>query len=46
MAQPIFELGKTTANQLLERIANPRQPWEEHHLPVKLIVRNSTTHLN
>ena len=46
IAQPIFELGQTTANQLLDRIANPQQPWEEHHLPVKLIERNSTTHLN
>ena len=46
IAQPIFELGQTTANQLLDRIANPQQPWEEHHLPVKLIERNSTAHLN
>jgi len=46
IAQPIFELGQTTANQLLARVAEPQQPWEEYHLPVKLIKRNSTTRLN
>jgi len=46
IAQPIFELGQVTAQILLSRIQNPDRPWDERRLPVKLIKRNSTSHLN
>lgn len=46
VAQPIFELGQTTARMLLERIENPAKNWEERTLPVNLIKRFSTAHLN
>jgi len=46
IAQPIFELGQVTAEILLARIKNPDQPWDERRLPVKLIERKSTAHLN
>ncbi|MFC6182470.1 ribose utilization transcriptional repressor RbsR [Lactiplantibacillus daowaiensis] len=46
IAQPIFELGQVTAKILLSRIQTPDQPWDERRLPVKLIERNSTAHLN
>ncbi|GEP19855.1 ribose utilization transcriptional repressor RbsR [Pediococcus argentinicus] len=45
IAQPIFELGQTTAELLLERISNSDKEWEEKHLPVQMIERNSTTML-
>ncbi|ETY74801.1 ribose utilization transcriptional repressor RbsR [Lactiplantibacillus fabifermentans] len=46
VAQPIFELGQTTAKLLLARIENPTTPWVERQLPVKLMLRNSTARLN
>lgn len=46
IAQPIFELGQITAKMLLERIENPSKDWEERMLPVNLIERFSTAHLN
>lgn len=45
IAQPIFELGQTTANMLLERIETPDKNWEEKTLPVHLVKRFSTAHL-
>lgn len=45
VAQPIFEMGKTAASLLLERIANGSSDDEverEITLPTKLIVRGST----
>jgi LacI family transcriptional regulator len=45
IAQPIFELGQTTANMLLERIETPDKKWEERTLPVHLVKRFSTAHL-
>ncbi|AVK63237.1 LacI family transcriptional regulator [Lactobacillus sp. CBA3606] len=46
VAQPIVELGQTAAALLLERIQQPQKPWEEKRLPVQLIERFSTAHLN
>lgn len=31
IAQPIYELGQTTAELLLERIEQPSKDWEEKH---------------
>lgn len=45
IAQPIYELGQTTAALLLERVEQPVKDWEEKTLPVKLIKRFSTAHL-
>lgn len=45
IAQPIYELGQTTAELLLERIEQPSKDWEEKTLPVQLIQRFSTAHL-
>ena len=45
IAQPIVELGKVTAEILLERIETPDKERVEKTLPVKLIKRFSTTHL-
>lgn len=45
IAQPIHELGQTTARLLLERIEQPEKEWEEKTLPVQLIKRFSTAHL-
>ena len=45
IAQPIYELGQTTARLLLERIEQPEKHWEEKTLPVQLIQRFSTAHL-
>lgn len=45
IAQPIYELGQTTAELLLERIQQPEKDWEEKTLPVQLIERFSTAHL-
>lgn len=45
VAQPIVELGETTATLLLERIHQPEKNWEEKQLPVKLIERFSTAPL-
>lgn len=45
IAQPIYELGQTTAELLLDRIAQPEKNWEEQTLPVQLIQRFSTAHL-
>lgn len=45
IAQPIYELGQTTARLLLERIEQPEKDWEEKTLPVQLIQRFSTAHL-
>ncbi|VDG31735.1 ribose operon repressor [Lactobacillus plantarum JDM1] [Lactiplantibacillus mudanjiangensis] len=45
IAQPIFELGQTTAKQLLARIAEPTLPWQEQQLAVKLVERASTNNL-
>ena len=45
IAQPIVELGKVTAEILLERIETPGKDRVEKTLPVKLIKRFSTTHL-
>lgn len=42
IAQPIFELGQTTAELLLARIHDPKKAWEEQQLPVQLKVRAST----
>lgn len=42
IAQPIFELGQTTAELLLERIQQPEKNWEEKMLPVQLVERAST----
>lgn len=43
IAQPINEIGETTAALLLERIRNPQKNWEEKMLPVSLKKRFSTT---
>ncbi|MEN2299986.1 substrate-binding domain-containing protein, partial [Enterococcus faecalis] len=43
--QPVFQLGKTTATLLLERIHQPAKDWEEQTLPVQLIERFSTARL-
>lgn len=45
IAQPIHELGQTTAKLLLERIEHPEKDWEEKSLPVQLLKRFSTAHL-
>ncbi|MDT2760085.1 ribose utilization transcriptional repressor RbsR [Enterococcus xiangfangensis] len=45
IAQPIYELGQTTAGLLLERVERPEKDWEEKTLPVQLIKRFSTAHL-
>lgn len=45
IAQPIYELGQTTANLLLERVEQPEKNWEEKTLPVQLIKRFSTARL-
>lgn len=45
IAQPIYDLGQTTAQLLLARIADPEKDWEEKTLPVQLIERFSTAHL-
>lgn len=45
IAQPILELGQTTAEMLLERIRHPEKEWEEKTLTVRLIKRFSTAHL-
>lgn len=45
IAQPVFQLGKTTATLLLERIHQPAKDWEEQTLPVQLIERFSTAPL-
>lgn len=45
VAQPIYELGQTTAELLLERIQFPEKDWEEKTLPVQLKKRFSTAHL-
>ena len=39
IAQPVFQLGQTTATLLLERIHQPAKDWEEQTLPVQLIER-------
>lgn len=44
IAQPIFELGQTTAELLLARIQDPEKDWEEKMLPVELKIRASTAH--
>ena len=36
IAQPVFQLGQTTAT-LLERIHQPAKDWEEQTLPVQLM---------
>ncbi len=36
IAQPIFELGQTSAKLLLDRIQFPEKEWEEKRLPVRL----------
>lgn len=45
IAQPVFQLGQTTATLLLERIHQPAKDWEEQTLPVQLIERFSTAPL-
>ncbi|EOH91848.1 ribose utilization transcriptional repressor RbsR [Enterococcus pallens] len=45
IAQPVFELGQTTAELLLERIAQPEKEWEEKMLPVHLVKRQSTKNM-
>lgn len=42
IAQPIFELGQSTARLLLERIQAPKKEWVEKLLPVRLEKRSST----
>lgn len=42
VAQPIIQIGQTTATLLLERIKQPTKVWEEKILEVKLIERAST----
>lgn len=42
VAQPVFELGQTTAELLLERIKQPEKEWEEKMLTVHLVERQST----
>ncbi|WP_238137420.1 hypothetical protein [Staphylococcus aureus] len=44
-AQPIFELGQTSAKLLLDRIQFPEKEWEEKRLPVRLEKRFSTAPL-
>lgn len=46
IAQPIFELGQTTAKMLIDRIEKPNKQWEEELLPVQLVKRFSTARLN
>ncbi|MGM0216691.1 ribose utilization transcriptional repressor RbsR [Enterococcus sp. AZ109] len=46
IAQPIFELGQTTAELLLERIQQPEKNWEEKMLSVQLVKRASTKKIN
>lgn len=45
VAQPIYELGQTTAELLLERIHQPKKDWEEKKLSVQIKKRFSTAHL-
>ena len=45
IAQPIFELGQTSAQLLLDRIQFPEKEWEEKRLPVRLEKRFSTAPL-
>lgn len=45
IAQPVFELGQTTAELLLERIKEPEKEWEEKMLPVHLVNRQSTKNI-
>lgn len=45
IAQPIFELGQTSAKLLLDRIQFPEKEWEEKRLPVRLEKRFSTAPL-
>ncbi|MEG0372464.1 MAG: substrate-binding domain-containing protein [Enterococcus sp.] len=45
IAQPIYELGQTTAELLLKRIQEPEKDWEELMLAVQLIKRFSTARL-
>lgn len=42
IAQPTFELGKKSAELLLERIIQPNQPFQQYTLPVTLVKRDST----
>ena len=44
IAQPIYELGRQTAEMLLDRIEHPEKEWESKKLPVNIINRFSTTH--
>ena len=41
MSQPTYQLGKTAAEMLVARIANPTAPTTEVRLPLTLIVRES-----
>lgn len=45
IAQPIFELGQSAAQLLLERIQSPKNTWTEKLLPVKLETRASTRYI-
>lgn len=45
IAQPIYELGQTTAELLLKRIQEPEKDWEERMLSVQLVKRFSAARL-
>lgn len=45
IAQPILKLGETAAELLLKRSQFPEKEWEEIVLPVQLLKRFSTAHL-
>lgn len=44
IGQPIYDLGRQTAEMLLDRIEHPEKEWESKKLPVNIIKRFSTTH--
>lgn len=39
--QPVYETGKILAGRLLERLKNPRLPFEKTYIPPELIIRKS-----
>lgn len=40
--QNFYELGRSAAEMLYERIINPHKPYENRYIPVDLIIRDST----